>query len=307
MIQMKSHTYAGGSNTIAGRRASAVAIVIAALALAAATPSASRAADASNILNYDLSATYDANVSRAAAVADQKNAWIISEKISVGRRFQISPADRFSLTADFKNSNLDDFQTLNNISVGLSASLFHKFGVGPDVPWGSLFASAARLDYKNPLMDGAQYDLSAAAGKRINSWLGLSAAFGIQSRSAAHTAYSGNNYTTSVGANIALPRGFFFQFNYGKRRGDITAQCFMPFALSPPSVIDESFEDYAKPGYRNYAYRRVFETDMTATSLSYQLSSGSVIYAELGRYDSNWRNRKYAVDTYKIGVSRSLN
>jgi hypothetical protein len=73
---------------------------------------------------------------------------------------------------------------MSNTAVGGTVALRRKFGVGPDVPWARLSASAAHLDFVNSVRSGWRYRAGVGAGQRLGERWDVQAAFEFERRNA---------------------------------------------------------------------------------------------------------------------------
>src|SRR5215831_3105003 len=82
------------------------------------------------LLDVDVGALYDNNLTRAQAPADIRADGAASVSAVIGSFSALSGNDSVTLTADLRAEGYWRFHGLNVVGVGGSATYRHKFGVG---------------------------------------------------------------------------------------------------------------------------------------------------------------------------------
>lgn len=261
---------------------------------------AARAADASPVLIVQAQVSHDSNINLAAPTASQFSDLVEELDITAGRRLQLSPFNRLTITAELKTEFYTDFPKLNNVQLGVNASFFRKYGLGARAPWLRLDAGAARIDANDRYHDGMEYSGGVTLGKNLSDRLGLTASFSQTSRTAkGNDVYSGNGYTAAVTAGYVFDSGLKLSLGYAQRRGDAAYHRYATFKFSQPMLDDE------ETVYGQYAYRRVSRTRMSSVTLGYPISDNATVFLGYERYDALWIVRSYAGEILRIGIVKS--
>ncbi len=120
-----------------------------------------------SIAEAELGLAYDNNLNRTAFTEDEEEDHELIGTVSLGRYYQVNDNTRFSITGDLGVRALDQFDELNSASIGTTAILHYKFGVGVNEPWVQGFASLSYLDVRDHARDSTIFDVGARAGKRF--------------------------------------------------------------------------------------------------------------------------------------------
>lgn len=140
-----------------------LAILCSALAGSIAPPTA-----ADWIADGNVHFLFDDNVSRALTASDKKADFFFGADASAGQFLSLTDSTTLALTGDFRSDVYTQFGGLNQYSLGGTASLKEKFGLGAYAPWMSLFASARHADYQSAIRDSWFYNAGIILGKRLN-------------------------------------------------------------------------------------------------------------------------------------------
>jgi hypothetical protein len=133
-------------------------------------------ARASVFADLDVQASRDDNVGRAAKSGDVRNDASVQVAGRVGGAVELATGTAFSVAVLARAVEFQRFSDLSETAAGLSASLRHKFGLGPEAPWMSLVIDGERIDSDSYIRDGSRYGVTLRAGKRIGERWSLSAA-----------------------------------------------------------------------------------------------------------------------------------
>lgn len=139
------------------------AILCAALAGSLSTPAA-----ADRIADGDLHFFFDDNLSRALAVSDKKADFGLAAAASAGQFLQLTDSTSLTVTGDFLTDVYSQYGGLNQYSLGASAALKKKWGLGAYAPWMSLSGWARHADYQSAIRDSWFYGAGVALGKRFS-------------------------------------------------------------------------------------------------------------------------------------------
>lgn len=112
--------------------------------------------------------SFDDNVSRALSVSDKKADFFYGAAASAGQYLPLTDSASLALTGDFRSDVYTQYGGLNQYSLGATASLKEKFGLGVYAPWVSLSGSARHADYQSAIRDSWFYNVGITLGKRLS-------------------------------------------------------------------------------------------------------------------------------------------
>lgn len=131
---------------------------------------------ASVFADLEVQANRDDNVGRAGKSRDVRNDSSVQVAGRVGRAVEVATGTSLAVAVLARAVEFQRFADLSETAAGLSASLRHKFGLGPEAPWMGLMIDGERIDSDSYIRDGARYGVTLRAGKRIGERWSVSAA-----------------------------------------------------------------------------------------------------------------------------------
>lgn len=280
-----------------GRQPGEFGVLLALLAALWILPRSAAAADYSNFHQLESRLAFDSNVSRAAHPEDQRGDSYLQTRVTLGRRAQLNEMTRTSLTLNLRNQTHREYYGLNNTSINVTADWVRKFGVGRTPPAVRVFAEATRLEFTDPLRDGAEFAAGAMVLKPLSQRASLTALFRMDSRTAPDAnVFRGHGMIFGGSLNLGLPRGATLTVGYAQRRGDVTFHCApVPGGFVIPVSQNETT-------FNLIAYRRTSRTRITRTTLSLPINNRTALFAEFERQDTNWLHKNYPNDIWSLGV-----
>jgi hypothetical protein len=119
---------------------------------------------------YDVEGgfVYNDNWSRAEHSNDIEGDTALEVSGSAGRFYELEDGKSFTITGQLSGQAFADYDGLNNVRLGLNASLRKKFGLGAYTPWASIGAGVARGEFNNDIRDSWFYSVTLSAGKRLS-------------------------------------------------------------------------------------------------------------------------------------------
>lgn len=111
---------------------------------------------------------YNDNLSLAQQGRDIESGNSLNLRFSPGYHFQATNYTGLTLNADLQADRNFGFTGLSQAAGGVSMDLFHKFGIGREVPWMRAGISTDWHDYANNQRDGWQFTAGISAGKRFS-------------------------------------------------------------------------------------------------------------------------------------------
>ncbi len=134
------------------------------------------------IADVDAGAFYDSNLNNAELERDIRSDSALTAALSVGQFFRLDTDHSLAVTADVRSEVYHRYSGMNNLALGATLALRRKLGLGPAVPWVRVFASAARLEFKEGVRDGWLYRTGVSAGKRFADRWDAQAGYSFEKR-----------------------------------------------------------------------------------------------------------------------------
>ena len=246
--------------------------------------SCSAAARAEWLLDVDIGARYDSNLTRAQERPDVRGDAAATLFASGGKFFALTGADGLTLDANASTEAWRRFHGLNRGSIGGAASYKHKFGLGYAAPWISLGLAGSHDNYRSAIRDSDSVEARAELGQRFNEAFDASLGAVFDRRYARNdlpvvSGISGRVFdvrgkSAFVRAGYALTEQLQAGANFAVRRGDVvstTRQHQEIFLESDAIAADPAFGD----DFFAYRLRGTSTTRTTAVTLSWALSNRS--------------------------------
>ena len=241
----------------ASRHARAAAVACVALYCAASTVRAEW------LVDVDAGANYDSNLTGAASAPDIRPDWAATLDASVGQFFALTGNDGLTTTVNMRGETYDRYHQLNLASIGASAVLRRKFGLGWGAPWAAFVADGSYDDYRSNIRRGARFELRAELGQRITETVDVAAGIAFDRRYAPHgepvVPFLSGNVFDLIGqsayfrAGYAINEEWLLGVNGSIRRGDVEStsqQGLAVFLASSAISKDPAFNDPELYGYR---------------------------------------------------------
>jgi hypothetical protein len=252
---------------------------------------------------------HDDNLPNALEAEDRKGDTSVTANLTGGLHYQLGTNTGLGLNLIADSATYMRYSGLDNLGLGASAQLRHKFGLGPDVPWAALSAQAIHRDYHYDYRDGWQYDAGATVGKQLGERWNVRASVRYDRYTAdqiqptvlpgiSTAAYDIAGWNLGAQATFLLTTADLLSVSYAFRNGTVTA-------VTPPDleVLEYSSAVARDPVFSNtttmIAYRVHAKTDTMALGWSHSFSRYAAVnfaYAyrrsrtesELGDYYSNF-------------------
>jgi hypothetical protein len=251
-------------------------------------------ASAEAFFNLDTKLKYDNNLTNAQRTSDIVGDALVVANINGGYYFQFSDSNSLQLQADLGAEAYNTYHGLNNVSLGGSAFLKHKWDLGLYAPWTGVSVSATRLDYNENVRDGWQYQAQLSAGKRVTEHLDLWVDFELQKHTAdkdtevdpgvSGAAFDTLNKILKLDAVYTFDDRTLLMLGYQVRRGDVVSTT---IEESPDGTWDGIVRAVALDpmfGPHAEAYRILGTTHIFGMRISSALSTNSVLAFEYQRY-----------------------
>lgn len=178
---------------------------------AALAGSLSAPATADWLADGDARFFFDDNVSRALTVGDKKADFGWTAAASAGQFLQLTDSTSLTVTGDFRGDIYARYGGLNQNTLGASAALKKKLGLGAYAPWLSLSGSVRHADYQSAIRDSWFYGAGIALGQRLSEKWDVRLEYDYLSRRADRT-------TAAFGYDEQVFSGAVFdQVNHGLR------------------------------------------------------------------------------------------
>lgn len=257
-----------------------------------------------------LSARFDDNINTSLFSAQALDDYVWSGFLSAGRAYQLDKHTRIYLNAIFSGDLHHRFELLDQYTLGGSATLTHKFGLGWEAPVISFSASAEPVFSASALRSGEK----VLSSVRLSKWLhhdvlhahivyrfdqrdGPDLAHPEHPELAAipGSVFDIQGHTVEAQLNLSVSERLRFNVSYGWRWGDITSNNLLnSVSGSVLGRVDAIHKDDALPGW---IYRAYGTTQTYDVGLSYSFWQGHALSSLAYRH----------VDTDALGMGYDSN
>jgi hypothetical protein len=262
------------------------------------------------LVDADVGATYDSNLTGAPSAPDIRPDWAATINVGVGQFLALTGDDGLTLTVNARGESYDRYKGLNVAAIGAAAVCRHKFGVGWGAPWAALVVEGSYDDYRNDLRSGARFDVRAEVGRRFTEGLDAVAGVAYDRRYGPH----GEPVVPGISGKVFDLSGYSAYFRIGYaiddvwllgvdgsiRRGDVesTSQRGLAVFLASSAIAaDPAFNDPAL-----FAYRLRGTTSTLGVSLSLALSDRSSLNLHY-RYEFTDSPQELEYRSYNTGLA----
>jgi len=240
-------------------------------------------ASAEWLLDADLRAVFDSNLTRAPSGPDVRPDWAATFDASAGQFFALTGDDGLTIALDARGAAYHRYKGLNVAAIGGSVVYRHKFGLGWGAPWVALATSGSYDDYRTDLRTGARFDLRVEVGQRFSESFDAVAGVAYDRRFAPYgepvvpgisgKAFELTGQSAYFRLGYAINDAWLVGVNGSIRRGDVesTSQESLPVFLASSAIA----EDPAFNEDELYAYRLRGTTSTLGATLSWALSERS--------------------------------
>jgi hypothetical protein len=237
---------------------------------------------------------YDNNVTRADRRDDVRGDAAATVAATFGWNNALSGRDSIDLMLDARAAAYGRFHGLNDVEWGGGMDYRHKFGVGFDAAWASLWLGASHDNFSDALRDSDRLSIRAALGKRFAEAFEASLGFAYDRRYGKTDApvvpgisgrvFAVQGQTVFVRASCDATERLQILGELSVRRGDVVATTrpnLAIFTASQAIAADPMFGDDF------FAYRLRGTTDTASIALSWALTNRSSL--NIGYVDARTR------------------
>jgi hypothetical protein len=190
-------------------------------------------AHADRIAEVQAGMAYDSNLNNGEQRSDLRGDLAYRLATSQGLYLPAAEYGGATLTGDLGLQSYQRFSGMDNLSLGATLGYRSKFGLGPAAPWASVYASAARLDFKDSIRNGWQYYAGVRVGRRLDERWDVNAELRLDHRDASNgtavvPGIPGNVFnlkgaSATLNAAYAWDEKLQLAAGYGYRHGDVAA------------------------------------------------------------------------------------
>lgn len=281
-----------------------------AVAAMAATP-----ANADWFFDAAADYVYDDNLSRGSKQIDIQDDHLLRALVTAGWYRQITDNLGGTLALNLKGEHYDEFDDLDNISIGISASLIQKFGLGALSPRLRASVRVGHHDFRDRPRDGRHYGFGFDLSKRFGSRWSLSLGYDFDARRSYEvndvpilvTLFNMGGDSFNTTAHTVSLTGIFEVDNrlslfgtYRWRDGDVVSSTETDF---PVLIVSEATAFDPVFGPTKVAYRVDARTRFYTAGASWALGPHTSIGANYDYIDTNGPGpADYNANIYSINV-----
>jgi hypothetical protein len=149
------------------------------LFLAALLPVSSRA---QWITDLETGVLANSNLGNATAGPDVHSAAAWTASVATGFFYELAPGSTVFVSGQARQTDFNKYVDEDNLDLGMSARLDHKFGLGREAPHVYLSGSATHLDFRDSLRNGWLGNLTLGARSLFGERLTLRGEAGVERR-----------------------------------------------------------------------------------------------------------------------------
>jgi hypothetical protein len=256
------------------------------------------------------------NINYSAFANDELSDNAIVPFLSIGRYKQVGDNTRLRLAGELELGKFDEFDKLDFVRLGAAATLRHKLGLGPDVPWISGEVSVSALDVDSNIRDdGTLYEFAIRSGKRFTPR--LDGQIGIEYFK--RDGIDGPVVDPAIPSNVfdqehvalVLEGGFLLSetalltVGYSYRSGDFDSACTGPNVAQVLAVEDVkaiTFDDAFNLAVPMCAYKLDGKTNIFEASLLYSWNPNWSVEVGIEHRDGKGDVLEYDATIVRFGV-----
>ena len=220
---------------------------------------------------------YDDNVSRAQDDPDIKDDWITSFNASFVNQTLLNPESLLGFTVQAQYERMDEFKSLDNVSVSLTADYLYQPQAGYFSPWYEASVGISRIIFDNStIRDSELLDLSVSVGKRLTTKFIGTLAYQYEQRFSERKVFDLVNHKVIADGEYQVMSNGVFYANYQASFGESVS------TATPNSRIvdaaeavapDDVFSAGLGPGCMNRrcAYRLDSTTHQFSTGFNFEI------------------------------------
>lgn len=177
-----------------------------------------------------------------------------------------------------------NYSDLNTASLQAGVFYKRKLGVGTNVPWYQLGATAEYRSVADSLRDAAVLDLSASVGKRFTDRISAKLGYAYNQADADNATFDTRMHSASLSGDYLLSDDWVIFGSFSHYAGDVVANAnpnSYIIAQAAASVSDPAF------GSGRYAYRLDARTNVIGVGANYYLSDTSSLELAYQQRDSD--------------------
>jgi hypothetical protein len=242
-------------------------------------------------------ASYD-NINYSAYDSDRLSDRALVIAATGGRYHQLTGATRLRLTADVEAGKYDKYDKLDYTSLGATAAITHKLGLGTQAPWVRGQFSAAKLNVNSDMRDSTIYEAGIRTGKRFTPQFDGQAGLTYRSRDGKNGPVSNPAYATdvfdqqsvtlSLEGGYALTENAALTFGYSYRDGEFDSACTTANIAQAQAAEGSNMKTLASEDAYNVpmcVYKLEGKTHIYALNLSFALGRTTSLRLGLERHD----------------------
>ena len=121
--------------------------------------------------------SYNDNLSNSDRSTDRESDFSFDGHVAFGRFGELTDDLRFSITADLDARAFAHYEDFNSITIGSTAALRYRFGLGAMAPFVRVEAGGGYAAFKQSLQSGGRFHTGLAVGKRLTERFAIDASY----------------------------------------------------------------------------------------------------------------------------------
>jgi hypothetical protein len=237
---------------------------------------------------------YDSNVNLAAKRPNRKSDTSLLPSVAFGHYAQLGDSTGLAVSAEAKHKSFARFSGLDNLELGLTASLKYKRGLGSYAPWIRVFGTAQHVDYREDFRDTDVVRTGLLLGKRIRERVFGQIGYEYESGRARNSRFDTKNSVVSTKIEYLVTESVQAWIGYALSRGIYVL--YLAGSNTPGAVIVDTFQDPAR-AVQMHATTQILSLGASKALAKHWSADISVDFADI-----YGRGRHYPDSLYKVGV-----
>ena len=197
------------------------------------------------IRDFRADVGYNDNLSNSNREADERDDFFFTGHASFGRFGELTDDLRLTMTADLDAQAFARYGDFNNLTIGSTAALRYRFGLGAMAPFVRVEASGGYAAFQQSLQSGGRFRTGITAGKRLTERFAIDASYFYENIDAESRVFERFSHAFAVDASFDLTERTRLHAGYEFRTGEVVSYAVPPrpdlVALANDRVTVNSF------------------------------------------------------------------
>ena len=177
--------------------------------------------------------TYNDNLSNSERAADEKDDFSFAGHVAFGRFGELTNNLRLTVTADIDARAFARFEDFNSVTIGSSAALRYRFGLGAMAPFIRVEASGGYAAFNQSLQSGGRFRPGLTVGKRLTERFAIDASYFYEDIGGEIRVFDRFSHAFALSGSFDLTEKTRLSADYEFRTGEV-----LSYAVPPrPDIV----------------------------------------------------------------------